>query len=65
LGDLLKGRPTQLVADGQTDWRAMRRHGVGRGDLDQALRQAGQMDLNAVQAVFLERNGDLSVIPRS
>ncbi|WP_091740617.1 DUF421 domain-containing protein [Phenylobacterium immobile] len=65
LGDLLKGRPTQLVADGQIDWRAMRRHGVGQGDLDQALRQAGQMDLSAVKAVFLERNGDLSVILRA
>lgn len=65
LGDLLKGRPTQLVAEGQIDWRAMRRHGVGQGDLEQALRQAGQMDLSGVQAVFIERNGGLSVILRS
>lgn len=65
LGGLLKGRPSQLVADGEIDWRAMRRHGVGRGDLEQALRRAGQADTRAVQAAFLERSGDISVILRA
>jgi uncharacterized membrane protein YcaP (DUF421 family) len=64
LGGWLKGRATHLVRDGVIDIHAMRRHAIGDGDLQQALRAAGQIDLSDVQDVFLERNGDLSVILR-
>lgn len=62
LGSWLKGRPTQLILDGLVDQRALRRHAVGQGDLQQALRRAGQTEPSAVRAAFLERNGDISVI---
>jgi uncharacterized membrane protein YcaP (DUF421 family) len=62
LGGWLKGWPTRLIQDGQIDHRALRRHAVGQGDLQQALRRAGQIDPSHVQAAFLERNGDISII---
>lgn len=62
LGGWLKGWPTQLIQDGLVDQRALRRHAVGQGDLQQALRRAGQADSSEVRAAFLERNGDISVI---
>lgn len=62
VGPLAKGRPTQLVCDGVCDERAMRKHGIGTGDLMAALRCAGLDDLKKVRAMFLERNGAISVI---
>ncbi len=62
LGDWLKGSPTQLIADGQIDWRQMRREGLGPGDLDQALRCAGHLRPDEVEAAYLERNGDISIV---
>lgn len=64
LGALLKGRPSQLAADGEIDWRTMRRHGLGRGDLEQALRRSGLSNTEDIEAAFLERSGDISVIVR-
>lgn len=64
ISNLAKGRPTQLVSDGECDWAAMRRHGLGPGDLDSALRSSGHESLDHVEAVYLERNGDISVIDK-
>lgn len=63
-GRLLKGRPARLVRDGRVDGRALRRHAIGEGDLDEALRSAGAVGLHGVAEVWRERNGDISVVRR-
>lgn len=65
LGPLLKGRPAQRVRDGRLDERALKRHGVGRGDLEEAVRASGKGGLEEVRDVWIERNGHISVLGRS
>ena len=63
-GPLVKGTPTLLVRDGQTDRRALRQTGISEQDLEQAVRlQARETDLSRVRRAWLERNGSISVIP--
>ena len=64
LGHLMKGRGVRLIEDGRPDPRAMRRHGIGEQDLEEALREAGLDEPSAVRAAYLERNGDISVLKR-
>lgn len=64
LSFLLKGGRIQLVRDGQIDEAALRRAGLGQGDLDMALRAQGHSDLSRVDCAYLERNGDMSVLAR-
>lgn len=64
LSRLTKGRSTRLVEDGRPIASAMRRSGIGERDLRLALRSAGHADLDQVQSVTLERNGDITVIGR-
>lgn len=62
LSTITKGASIPLVRDGQMDEAAMRRAGIGQGDLRMALRAAGHNDLDRVRSASLERNGDISVI---
>lgn len=62
LGPLLKGTASRLVTDGKIDERTMRRHGIGRGDLEEALRCNGVDDLAQVRSAWIERNGSISVV---
>ena len=62
LAHLVKGRGVRLIEDGRVDQRAMRRHGIGQHDLEEALREAGLEDAAKVRTAYLERNGDISVV---
>lgn len=64
VGWLAKGSVVQLVKDGQVDWKRMNRHGLSRGDLDEAMRISGIASLDKVSGAFLERNGKVSVVKR-
>lgn len=64
LGPLLKGKPQRIVRDGEPDEREMVRHGVGRHDLEEALRGSGLTRCEDAQEAWIERNGDISVIER-
>ena len=64
LGRLLKGRGVKLVSEGQADEHAMRKHGIGEHDLEEALRAAGTEDISEVRSAYLERSGDISVLKR-
>jgi uncharacterized membrane protein YcaP (DUF421 family) len=64
LGALTKGRSVVLVREGVVDRDRMRRAGIGEGDLRLALRSKGHPDLEQVRTLYLERNGDLTVITR-
>jgi len=62
LGPLLKGSPARLVTDGRVDERALRRHGIGHHDLEEALRCSGVEDVGQVRAAWIERNGSISIV---
>ena len=63
-GSLVKGNPILLIKDGQVQQQSMREAGLSSQDLEQALRmQAQQTDASKVQLAYLERNGNISVIP--
>jgi uncharacterized membrane protein YcaP (DUF421 family) len=65
-GPLVKGNPVQLVNDGDVQWDAMREGGVSQADLEQALRASGSApDPQGVKVAYLERDGSISVVPRS
>lgn len=65
LSSALKGRSVCLIEKGEVNEDALRRHGIGRGDLHMAIRARGLAELEDADAVYLERNGDISVIAKS
>ncbi|MFN4040187.1 MAG: DUF421 domain-containing protein [Brevundimonas sp.] len=65
LSRALKGRPVCLIKAGTLDKLALRRHGIGEGDLRMALRAQGVAQIEDAETVYLERNGDISVITKS
>lgn len=65
MSPLIKGKPRNLIKDGKIDWIAMRKSHVGKRDLEEAMRMAGQMpDAVNVESAFVERNGSITVIPK-
>jgi uncharacterized membrane protein YcaP (DUF421 family) len=64
LGDILKGTPRLLVKNGEILWDAMEKSHISRQDLIQQVRmEKNTEDIQSIQKAFLERSGDISVIP--
>jgi uncharacterized membrane protein YcaP (DUF421 family) len=61
---LLVGEPVLLVSDGVPITGALKRERISKDQLDAALREHGYDNLDGVQAVVLEVDGTMSVIPR-
>lgn len=64
LSTLTKGRSVSLAMDGVLDEAAMKKAGLGPGDLRMALRAAGYDDVSEIRSASLERNGDITIIGR-
>jgi uncharacterized membrane protein YcaP (DUF421 family) len=64
LARFVKGDPHVLVERGVVLCDALRRHGVGAHDLEEAVRMSGHR-LDEVETAVLERNGQISVLARS
>lgn len=64
LGRVIKGGPLCLVKEGRLQAQAMRRHGITREDLEEACREDNVPSLDQVADAYLERSGQISVIPR-
>ena len=63
-GRIIKGRPHQLVKDGEIDWNEMRITHISENDLKEALRLHGHRDdLENIESAYLERSGGISIIP--
>ena len=60
---LVEGRPTALVHDGQRDPVAMRKHDVSDSELDRVLHAAGLEDESSIALARLEPNGKITLIP--
>lgn len=65
LRHLLIGVPSHVVADGKIVIGELKRLRYNVDDLLTQLRVNGYPDLSQIQDVFLEANGDLSVVPKS
>lgn len=64
-GRLIKGRAHVLVEDGTIQWDAMRSSAIGMEDLLSGCRRNGGLSsVDQVACATLERNGEISVIPR-
>ena len=63
-GPIVKGNPILLIKDGEIQRKGMRRAGLSDHDLEQALRlQARRTDPEKVRLAYMERNGNISVLP--
>ena len=62
---LTKGRPITLVRNGEVDHEAFRKAHFGENDITELLRLNSLRDLSEVEEARLERNGQISVIPKS
>jgi len=63
-GPLVKGKPILLIKDGEVQRSGMREAGLSDADLTQALRmQNDHTDPADIKQAYLERNGNISVIP--
>jgi uncharacterized membrane protein YcaP (DUF421 family) len=64
-GDWVKGQSRVLIKDGEVDWDAMEASHLTEHDLMGELRLQGQVDdPDRVASAYLERSGDVSVVPR-
>jgi uncharacterized membrane protein YcaP (DUF421 family) len=63
-GNLVKGERVLLIKDGEIQRDGMRRGSITEADLTQALRiQTNQTDPARVRRAYLERNGQISIVP--
>lgn len=58
---LLVGGGTDVITDGRVDERALRRLGIGRSELELALRRQGADDASEVQHAVLQPEGEIVV----
>jgi uncharacterized membrane protein YcaP (DUF421 family) len=62
-GELIKGRATVLVRDGEVIEEGMRRHSVSHRDLEEGLRQNAHLkDPARVKEARFERSGEISIL---
>lgn len=62
---LLTGKRYVIVDDGELNLQGMRKTRISTSTLRQALRKAGLEDLDLVKYAYLERNGEISIVPYS
>ena len=65
ISGIVKTRPTVLVLDGKMRHGALKRVRVTEDEVRAAVRKQGQGALDNIDAVILEYDGSLSVIPSS
>lgn len=64
LGNLIKGRATEVVKDGQPMDDKLAALHISPHDLESQMRLAGIADLREVQQAYEERNGEVSFVRR-
>jgi uncharacterized membrane protein YcaP (DUF421 family) len=64
LGSLFKGDAALLVRDGKADPEVMRRFSISRRDLEEGLRLHEVAQVEDATEAWIERNGDISAVPR-
>lgn len=65
IGDLIKGKKSVLIKDGEIQQDHMRRNSITESDLREALRESGQeANFGSIKTAVLERSGSISAIPK-
>lgn len=65
-GPIVKGNPILLIKNGQIQERGLRQTDLSQHDLEQSVRlQAQETDFSKIKLAYLERNGNVSVIPNN
>lgn len=65
VGTIVKGNRIPLIRDGKILPDGMRRANITHKDLTEALRvQTGRAEVENIELAYLERNGDVSAVPR-
>lgn len=59
---MVKGRPVRLVTAGRIHHHRMREMGIGRRELNEAMRESGIENLGDVKQAYLEPDGSISII---
>ena len=59
----LIGRKEVIIENSKLRLEGMRRRRISKSDIGQALRKAGLESVDEVKSAYLERNGELSVVP--
>jgi uncharacterized membrane protein YcaP (DUF421 family) len=62
--DVLRGRPTRLVSNGEVHFHALRQEGLSVDELKAGLRKAGVERVEDVRCAQLEETGQISAIRR-
>lgn len=65
LKSLVSARPTVIIHEGRLDTRALCELRISLEELMSEIRQAGVTDLAEVEYAILEKNGKLTVLPKS
>lgn len=65
LGVIVKGRPLVIIKDGVLHPEAAARARLTEGDIGEALRMHGILAIPEVALATVERNGVVSIVPRS
>jgi uncharacterized membrane protein YcaP (DUF421 family) len=64
VGSVFKGNARQLVSEGEILWDAMEKSHITQKDLIGQIRsESSTEDLKSIQKAYLERSGEISVIP--
>ncbi|CAN5812913.1 DUF421 domain-containing protein [soil metagenome] len=59
-GDFVKGESVKLVKEGNLQQKALKKHGITKDDLREALRNSGnEGDLSDIKSAYLERSGKI------
>jgi uncharacterized membrane protein YcaP (DUF421 family) len=65
IGVLVKGRSNLIIQDGNLRYKTLKSNSLSLGDVEEDLRLNGRVsDISDVQTAYLERNGQISVIPK-
>ena len=64
LDKLVEGSPVMLLRDGELFERVLRKQGLSRTDVEEALRENGLQEMSQAALVTLEVDGALTVVPR-
>lgn len=59
---LLKGRPLQIVRNGEPDQHNMHKGGVTRSDLQEAARASGMTGIDMIGQAFLDLDGKIHIV---
>ena len=61
---VVEGDPVRVIEDGKLDDRLLKREGVSRADLDEALRRCGLERVAEVKSGWVETDGRITLIRR-